>query len=103
MTLEIWLFQWQFLITTPKLTGSKTQPFKVPFKLYFREKLSCKISQQRPQYYKSNKKKAIMLVLPINQLCLFASIDNAPPETRDIKNIKVNGFSESSSLFSNVI
>ena len=28
---EIWLFQWLFPITSPKRTGSKTQPFKVPF------------------------------------------------------------------------
>ena len=30
-TFEIWLSQWLFPITTPKLTGLKTQPFKVPF------------------------------------------------------------------------
>ena len=28
---ETWLFQWLFSITTPKLTGSKTQLFKVLF------------------------------------------------------------------------
>ena len=28
---EIWLYQWLFPITTPKLTRSKTQSFKVPF------------------------------------------------------------------------
>ena len=28
-----------------------------------------------------------MLALPVNQMCLFASMDNAPLETRDIKNI----------------
>ena len=28
---EIWLYQWLFPITTPKLTCSKTQSFKVPF------------------------------------------------------------------------
>ena len=31
VTFEIWLFQWPFPITTPKLTGSKIQPFKEPF------------------------------------------------------------------------
>ena len=44
-----------------------------------------------------------MLALPVNQMCLFASMDNAPPETRDIKNIKVNSFPGSSILFSSVI
>ena len=44
-----------------------------------------------------------MLALPLNQMCLFASMDNAPPETRDIKNIKVNSFPGSSILFSSVI
>ena len=33
-----------------------------------------------------------MLALPVNQMCLFASMDNAPPETRNIQNIKVNSF-----------
>ena len=31
VTFEIWLFQWLFPITTPTLTGSKAQSFKVPF------------------------------------------------------------------------
>ena len=44
-----------------------------------------------------------MLALPVNQMCLFASMDNAPPETRDIKSIKVNRFPGSSILFSSVI
>ena len=52
---------------------------------------------------KSNNKKANMLALPVNKMCLFASMDNAPPETRDIKNIKVNSFPGSSILFSSVI
>ena len=99
---EIWLFQWLFPITTLKLTGSKTQPFKVPFEWYFREKLSCKISQQRPQYYKSNNKKANMPAFPVNQMCLFASMDNALPEVCDIKNIKVNSFPWKSIFFSSV-
>ena len=44
-----------------------------------------------------------MLALPVNQTCLFASVDNAPPGTRDIKNIKVNSFPGSSIFFSSVI
>ena len=44
-----------------------------------------------------------MLALPVNQMCLVASMDNASPETRDIKNIKVNSFPGSSILFSSVI
>ena len=44
-----------------------------------------------------------MLALPVNQMCLFASMDNASPETRDIKNIKVNSFSGSSIPFSSMI
>ena len=44
-----------------------------------------------------------MLALPVNQMCLFESMDNAPPETRDVKNIKVNSFPGSSILFSSVI
>ena len=44
-----------------------------------------------------------MLALPVNQMCLFASMDNAPPETRNIKNIKVNSFPGISILFSSVI
>ena len=44
-----------------------------------------------------------MLALPVNKMCLFASMDNAPPETRDIKNIKVNRFPGRSILFSSVI
>ena len=35
-------------------------------------------------------------------MCLFASMDKAPPETLDIKNIKVNSFSGKSILFSSV-
>ena len=34
---------------------------------------------------------------------LFASMDNAPPETRDIKKIKVTSFLGSLILFSGVI
>ena len=44
-----------------------------------------------------------MLAVPVNQICLFASMDNAPSETRDIKNIKVNSFPGSSILFFRVI
>ena len=44
-----------------------------------------------------------MLALSINQICLFASMDNAPPKIRDTKNIKVNSFPGSSILFSSVI
>ena len=44
-----------------------------------------------------------MLALPINQMYLFASMDNAPPETCDVKNIKVNSFAGSLVLFSSVI
>ena len=44
-----------------------------------------------------------MLALPVNQMYLFELMDNAPPETRDIKNIKVNSFPGSSILFSSVI
>ena len=43
-----------------------------------------------------------MLALPVNQTCLFASVDN-PLGTRDIKNIKVNSFPGSSIFFSSVI
>ena len=57
MVFEIWLFQRLFPITTLKHTDSKTQPFKVPFEYDFREKFSYKILEERPQYYKSNKKK----------------------------------------------
>ena len=44
-----------------------------------------------------------MLALSVNQMCLFASMDNAPSETCNIKNIKVNSFSGSSVLVSSVI
>ena len=33
-----------------------------------------------------------MLALLVNQMCLFTSMDIAPPETRDVKNIKVSSF-----------
>ena len=39
----------------------------------------------------------------VSQMCLLASMDNAPPETRNIKNIKENSFPGSSILFSSVI
>ena len=40
---------------------------------------------------------------PINQMCLFASMDNAPPETCNIKSIKLNSFLGCSIPFSSVI
>ena len=43
-----------------------------------------------------------MLALPVNQICLFASMHDAPPEARNIENIKVNSFPGSSVLFSSV-
>ena len=46
--------------------------------------------------------KANMPALPVNQMCLFASMDNVPPETRDIKNIKMNSFPGRSIFFSSV-
>ena len=41
-----------------------------------------------------------MPALPLNQINLFASMDNAPPETRDIMNIKVKSFPGKAILFS---
>ena len=43
-----------------------------------------------------------MAALPVNQMCLFASMDNASPETRDIINVKVNSFPGRLILFSSV-
>ena len=44
-----------------------------------------------------------MLALSIDQICLFASMDNAPPKICDMKNIKVSSFPGSSIVFSSVI
>ena len=41
-----------------------------------------------------------MPVLLLNQMCFFASMDNAPPDTHDIINIKVKSFPGRSILFS---
>ena len=41
-----------------------------------------------------------MPALPVNQMCLFASMDNAPSETRDIK--KLSSFPGRSNLFSSM-
>ena len=43
-----------------------------------------------------------MPAFPVNQMCLFASMDNALPEVCDIKNIKVNSFPWKSIFFSSV-
>ena len=41
-----------------------------------------------------------MPAVPLNQIYLFASMDNAPPETRDIINIKFKSFPGRAILFS---
>ena len=50
-------------------------------------KSAAKISQQMSQQYKSNNKQVTISTVPVNQMCLFASMDNSPPETGDIKRI----------------